>query len=84
MSNKSGHKKLTLNSETIRTLSGAELGDINGGTIGAVFMASVRFCKYTDKAVKATIAVGKAVKWASDHAPAGDPENPPSVVGATA
>src|ERR1043165_8805051 len=40
MSNKSEHKKLTLHSETIRTLSGTELHDVNGGTWGAVFTAS--------------------------------------------
>jgi hypothetical protein len=83
MSNKS-EKKLTLHSETIRTLSGGELNDVNGGTWGAVVTASIRFCKYTDKVVKGGIAAGKAIKWAVDNAPAGDPENPPSFVGATA
>jgi hypothetical protein len=84
MSNKHDRKKLSLQSETIRTLTAGELGDINGGTWGAVFTASVRFCRHTDKVVKGAVAFGKAVKWANDHAPAGDPNNPPSFVGATA
>ena len=84
MSNKTDRKKLSLNSETIRTLGVAELGDVNGGTIGAIATASMRFCRYTDKVVKGAVIAGKAIKWATDHAPAGDPDNPPSVVSATA
>lgn len=84
MSNKNERRKLSLNRETIRTLNGAELGDIHGGTLGAAVTLSARFCRYSDKIVRGAVAVGGAIKWAVDNAPKGDPDNPPSFVGATA
>ena len=74
MSNKPTTKKLSLNHETIRILDDATLSDVHGGTWGILARASVKAC-YT---------VYKAAKWANDHAPAGNPDNPPSVVSATA
>jgi len=84
MSNKDDRKKLSLQSETIRTLSSTELHEVNGGTIGPIITASIRFCRYTDKVVKGTIAVGKGIDWLTHHQPKGNPDNPPSVVTATA
>jgi hypothetical protein len=84
MSNKNERRKLSLNRETIRTLNGAELGDIHGGTLGAIVTVSVRVCRYSDKIVRGAVAAGGAIKWAVDNAPKGDPDNPPSFVGATA
>jgi len=84
MSNNTSRKKLSLNGETIRTLGVAELDDVNGGTWGAIVTASIRVCRYTDKVVKGAVIGGNAIKWAIDHAPKGDPDNPPSFVGATA
>src|SRR5207253_1507257 len=75
MSNKNERRKLSLNRETIRTLNGAELGDVNGGTIGAIVTASIRVCRYSDKIVRGAVALGGAVKWAVDNAPKGDPDN---------
>ena len=74
MSNKVVLKKLSLNRETLRVLDDVSLSEVNGGTWGVLVQASVRFCG----------AAYKAGKWANDHAPAGDPTNPPSVVTATA
>ena len=84
MSTKNERKKLSLNRETIRTLSGVELRDIHGGTLGAIVAVTVRVCRYSDKIVRGAVIAGGAVKWAVDNAPKGDPDNPPSFVGATA
>lgn len=76
MNNQSAPKKLSLNRETIRILDDASLTGVNGGTgpWGILFRASVKACNL----------VVQATKWAADHAPEGDPDNPPSVVTATA
>lgn len=82
-------KKLTLNRETIQRIDNADLGDIYGGAtpsvvVSAVFTASVRLCQHSDKIARGvSIAVG-ATKWAVNNQPKGNPDNPPSVVGATA
>jgi hypothetical protein len=84
MDTKLERKKLSLQRETIRTLDTVELDGIHGGTWTAAVTASIRFCRHTDKVVKGAVVFGRAVKWAADHAPKGDPNNPPSVVEATA
>jgi hypothetical protein len=84
MSNKNERRKLSLNRETIRTLNNVELGDIHGGTLGAIAAVTVRVCRYSDKIARGAVIATGAIKWAVDNAPKGDPDNPPSFVGATA
>jgi hypothetical protein len=77
MNNQTATKKLSLRSETIRTLDTVELGDVNGGTWGPAIKLSLKHCGKVYAYVKAT-------KWAQDHQIPGNPNNPPSVVTATA
>jgi hypothetical protein len=84
MSNKVARRKLALHSETIRTLSGADLDDIYGGTLSIAIQATIRVCRYSATIIRAGGAVVATVKWATENAPKGDPDNPPSVVTATA
>lgn len=71
-------RKLELKRETVQPLTHGEMYDVNGGTIGPIVTASIRFCKYTDKIVKATVPVVKATKWALDH---GGPANTGNISG---
>ena len=61
-------KRLVLRSETIRTLTGTELDGIVGGTSpGPVITISLRICRYTETAVKATAVVVQGAKKLHDH-----------------
>jgi hypothetical protein len=87
MSNQTARKKLTLHRETIRTLDTIELDGVQGGVTPAtpgILTASVRFCQHTGKILGGVVSAVKATKWAYEHRPKGNPNDPPSVVGATA
>jgi hypothetical protein len=60
--------KLSLNRETVQCLTPSTLDDVAGGTVSAISMASLRFCRYTPAISRAAGPVGGALKWVWDHA----------------
>ena len=60
-------RKLVLKTETLRTLTDVEIGDVNGGTLSPVLTISVRVCTQSDKIARGAIAVGKGIKALHDH-----------------
>ena len=60
-------KRLVLRSETIRTLTAPELDGVVGGTASPILTASLRVCRYSETAVKATAAAVQGVKKLHDH-----------------
>ena len=41
---KHGSTKLALNRETLASLSPSEMHDVNGGTLGPIIRATIRYC----------------------------------------
>jgi len=65
---KTAVRKLQLERETLHSLMNDTLDDVAGGTVSAISMASLRFCRYTPTISRAAGPIGGAISWVFKHA----------------